>query len=73
LDEVEDFLRRNPLVQAHLVDVRAQRALSLEIAARSGIRHESPQVIVFQRGVPTWNASHDDISAHEIERHLPDR
>ena len=71
LDEVEDFLQRNPFVQAYLVDVRAQRALSLGIAERSGVRHESPQLIVFQRGLPTWNASHGDVTAHEIERHLP--
>jgi bacillithiol system protein YtxJ len=70
LDEVETFLKQNPSVQAHLVDVRAQRLLSQQIAARSGVRHESPQVIIFQRGVPIWSASHYDITTAEIERHF---
>jgi bacillithiol system protein YtxJ len=54
-----------------MVDVRAQRRLSLGIAERSGVRHESPQVIVFRQGVPIWDASHGDVTANEIERQLP--
>jgi bacillithiol system protein YtxJ len=54
-----------------LVDVRAQRSLSQQIAARAGVRHESPQAIVFRRGTAVWNASHSDVTAAEIARHLP--
>jgi bacillithiol system protein YtxJ len=71
LDEVEAFLRQHPSVQAHVVDVRAQRLLSQQIAARSGVQHESPQVIIFQRGAPIWNASHYDVTARDIARHFP--
>jgi bacillithiol system protein YtxJ len=53
------------------VDVRAQRPLSQAIAARSGVPHESPQVILFRCGVPAWSASHHDISAEALERALP--
>ena len=71
LGEVEAFLRRNPRILAYLVDVRAQRSVSQQVAMRSGVEHESPQIIVFQRGAVVWNASHDDITAEALARWLP--
>jgi bacillithiol system protein YtxJ len=66
LDEVEAFLRQQPTLTAFTVDVRAQRPLSQMIAARSGVQHESPQIILLRRGVPIWNASHYDISTDAL-------
>lgn len=71
LDEVETFLRQQPNLTAFTVDVRAQRPLSQQIAARSGVEHESPQVIIFRRGTPVWNASHQDITTNALARNLP--
>jgi bacillithiol system protein YtxJ len=71
LDEVETFLRKQPNLTAFTVDVRAQRPLSQLIAARSGVEHESPQVIIFRRGTPVWNASHQDITAAALARQFP--
>ena len=71
LDEVETFLRQQPNLTAFTVDVRAQRPLSQLIAARSGVQHESPQIIVLRRGVPIWNASHYDITTDTLVRHFP--
>ena len=71
LDEVETFLRQQPNLTAFTVDVRAQRPLSQQIAARSGVEHESPQVIIFRRGMPVWNASHYDITTDALARNLP--
>ena len=51
-----------------LVVVQTARALSNEIAQRTGVRHESPQAIVLRRGQPVWTASHYDITAAEVER-----
>ena len=51
-----------------LVVVQAARPVSNEIAARTGVRHESPQTIVLRRGKPVWTASHFDITAAEVER-----
>ena len=70
LDEVEAFLRQQPNLTAFTVDVRAQRPLSQQIAARSGVEHESPQVIIFRRGTPIWNASHQDITAAVLARQV---
>jgi bacillithiol system protein YtxJ len=71
LGEVEAFLRQHPRTPAFLVDVRAQRSLSQQIAGRSGVEHQSPQVIAFQRGAVVWNASHDDITAEALARWFP--
>jgi bacillithiol system protein YtxJ len=71
LDEVETFLRKQPNLTAFTVDARAQRPLSQLIAARSGVEHESPQVIIFRRGTPVWNASHQDITAAALARQFP--
>jgi bacillithiol system protein YtxJ len=66
LDEVEAFLHQQPNLPAFTVDVRAQRPLSQQIAARSGVQHESPQIIVLRRGVPIWNASHYNITTDAL-------
>ena len=71
LDEVETYLETRPGVTAYLVDVLAERPLSQQIAARSGVEHESPQVIIFRRGTPIWNASHQDIKAAVLARQFP--
>jgi bacillithiol system protein YtxJ len=68
LKVVEVFLGEHPDVSAWIVDVLAQRPLSQRIAERAGIRHESPQVILFQRGVPCWNESHYGIRAAAIAK-----
>lgn len=70
LDEVEAFLASHPDVAAFLVEVRAERPLSQLIAARTGIRHESPQIIILRRGSAVWSASHGDITAGAIQRNF---
>ncbi len=54
----------------YLVDVLAQRPLSQAIAARLGIRHESPQAIVLRQGKAVWDASHFAITAKEVSTTL---
>jgi bacillithiol system protein YtxJ len=70
LDEVEAFLAAHPNVKAYQVDVRAERPLSQQIAARTGVRHESPQVIILRHGAAVWSASHDEITAGAILRNF---
>ena len=51
-----------------LIDVARQRSLSLDLAARLGIKHESPQVIVVRDGQAVFDASHWDISKDDVTR-----
>lgn len=66
LGEVEAFLSQHPDADVYIIDVLAQRALSRRIAARAGIRHDSPQIILFQQGRPRWNESHYGITAASL-------
>lgn len=54
----------------NLITVQSHRRVSDEAAARLGIRHETPQVILLRDGVPVWNASHFRITAGELTRVL---
>jgi bacillithiol system protein YtxJ len=53
-----------------LVEVQNARQVSRELAERTGIRHESPQVIVFRNGKAVWNASHYDVNAQTVTKVL---
>ena len=55
-----------------LIDVGRERGLSLEVARRTGVRHESPQVIVLRDGAAAWSASHYDITAEAVSGALAD-
>jgi bacillithiol system protein YtxJ len=55
-----------------LVEIQNARDLSQEIGVRTGIRHESPQLIVLRNGQPVWHASHWKITAHAVEQAMLD-
>lgn len=49
-----------------IVDV--DHDVSGEVAERTGVQHESPQVIVVRDGQAIWSASHHDITQAAVER-----
>lgn len=51
-----------------LVVVQDARSLSNEIAARTGVRHESPQAFVVSDGKVAWHAAHYDITKAAVTR-----
>lgn len=53
-------------VSFYFLDLLAFRPISNKIAEDFGIRHESPQLIVFENGEPINNASHQDISLSQV-------
>jgi bacillithiol system protein YtxJ len=55
-------------IPARVVDVARRSNLSRAIEERTGIRHESPQVIVLAGGHPIWSASHFGITADAVAR-----
>ena len=56
--------------QIFLIDVARSQPLSRAIAERTGIRHQSPQVLVLRDGQPVWWVSHSAITAHAVQRVL---
>jgi bacillithiol system protein YtxJ len=53
-----------------LIDVRTGTRLSHAVEERTGVRHESPQVIVLRHGQPVWSASHYAITAGDVSAAL---
>ena len=53
-----------------LVIVQKARALSDEIAERTGVAHETPQVFILRNGKVLWSASHGQIKAEAVEAAL---
>ena len=51
-------------VTTAFVDVIADRAVARALAERCGVKHESPQAILFESGRAVWHASHEAIT-HE--------
>jgi len=49
-----------------LIEVQNARQLSNDIENQLGVPHESPQVIVLNKGQVAWNASHFKITAEAV-------
>ena len=52
--------------QVNILEVQAAREVSRELANLTGVRHETPQVIVLRDGKAVWNASHFDVKADDV-------
>jgi len=52
--------------------IQASRALSRTIETETGIRHESPQVIVLFKSVPVFNTSHGRIQPQKLHEAVAD-
>ena len=62
-EEVESLIEeQDSHANVFIVDVRASRLVSAAIAERTGIRHESPQALLFVNGKVVWHASHHRIT-----------
>src|SRR5215207_903004 len=47
----------------NILVVQTAREISRELASLTGVRHETPQVIVLRDEKAVWNASHFDVQA----------
>ncbi len=50
----------------YYLDLLQHRNVSNLIEAKSNIQHQSPQIIVFQDGLPIYDATHNAISVNDI-------
>lgn len=55
----------------YYLDLIQYRPVSNLIAAKSGIEHQSPQLIVFKHGKAVYDASHNAIDAKDLKENLP--
>src|SRR6266446_2388895 len=49
-----------------IVIVQRARAVSDEIVKRTGVAHETPQLLIFRNGEVVWTASHGQINAETV-------
>lgn len=66
-EEMAELLNSGPVAAAfYMVRVQSARAVSDAIAARFGIRHESPQVLVIVDGQVCWHRSHFHVTSTNV-------
>ena len=53
-----------------MVTVQTHREVSNAIAARLGVRHETPQALLVQDGRVVWSASHFRVNGEALEKAL---
>lgn len=51
-----------------LVEVQRNRSLSKDIEQKTGVAHESPQVLVLRKGKVVWEASHWKVKADAVQQ-----
>lgn len=68
-DELSDLLEGDG-AEIHLLNVLTSRPLSQAVAARLGVRHESPQVLILKDGMVRWHGSHYRVTADAVRAAL---
>ncbi len=69
-DAFRRYAARGESPPARVVHVIEDRALSDAIAERTGVAHESPQLIAIRNQRPVWHASHWSIDLDALETRL---
>lgn len=62
--------KKNPTIPIFIVDLLSKRDLSDQIAEQFDIRHESPQLIIVEKGNSIYHASHIGISSSAVAKHI---
>src|SRR6476469_10722592 len=69
LDELQAHVGRTDGTAVYkVVTVQSHRTVSDHMAARLGIRHETPQAILLRDGRPVWSAPHFRITAAALSK-----
>jgi bacillithiol system protein YtxJ len=68
--EMERYLELNPDAPVYTVDVNDDSETSRYLAEKTGIEHQSPQVIIARGGQPAWHANHFDVRADDLQRQV---
>ena len=75
-NEFESFAaRRCDLEEVAVIEIQRARELSKEVAVRTGVRHESPQILLIRDGEVLWHTSHWHVNETALEEaaatHVP--
>ena len=70
LKQFENEFDFSDLVQPYFLDLISFREVSNEIAARFGVVHQSPQLILIKEGKAVYDVSHSDIDAGTLKAKL---
>jgi bacillithiol system protein YtxJ len=70
LAEIHAYLSAGGEVPVYIVDVLRRRDLARAIAERLDVVHQSPQVILLERGQVAWKVSHWEIRADALAREI---
>lgn len=68
--QMEAFSSDHPQVPMGIVHVIESREVSDEIERRTGVHHESPEVVLLRRGKVIFWESHSRVTAQNLERAL---
>lgn len=68
--EMEHFLEKHPDAPFYMVDVNDSADVSSYVEESTGIQHQSPQLILFRDGSPSWHIAHFNITADALEEQL---
>jgi bacillithiol system protein YtxJ len=72
-DKFEKFAENREQAEFYMVLVIEDRRTSLFIAEKTGIKHESPQAILFVKGKAVWSASHWEITYKNLDNTLKNK
>ena len=64
--QINRFRLKHPEVPVHILHVIKERATSLKLAQITGVRHESPQVIIVKDGAVLTAISHGSITEDRL-------
>ncbi len=67
-EEYSQFVDEHPAVTTAYLAVQEAKPLSEHVRDLTGIKHESPQAILFKNGEAVWNASHRRITNQSLEQ-----
>ena len=68
LDELIDHLNDERLPARYaMITVQTHRELSIAVAKRLGVRHETPQALLIRDGRVVWSASHFRVTGGALE------
>ncbi len=66
-EEFENFVADQDQVPCFYLNVQEAKPLSNHIAEATGVKHESPQALLFKDGKVVWDASHWKITYSSLQ------